>query len=339
MEYKATFIMRWLFMIIVTDTYEQVNGVSTTYKNLERVAFKRNIQLKILHPGLFNWVPMPLYPEIQLSIQPIKLWQSLNKLNPDKVHIATEGSMGMVARMWCRWHKKLFTTSYHTKFPEYLKTMFGVPLRLSYWYMHRFHRGAKATFITTKSVRNELRKKGFKNLVTWTRGVADDLIHPPTVMQNTDKLRVLNVGRVSLEKNLDALCVLENDFNITIVGDGPYLEILKAKYKKVHFAGYQFGKSLAEIYAVHDVFAFPSHTDTFGIVMIEAMCNGLPVAAYNVAGPKDVIKQGVTGAMHANLHSAILECKTLDRQTIQQTSRSKWSWDHCFDIFVKHLNH
>lgn len=326
-------------MIIVTDTYEQVNGVSTTYKNLEKIAHKRQVSLNILHPGLFKWVPMPFYPEIQLAIQPIKLWQRLSQLDPDRVHIATEGAMGLVARTWCRWYKKRFTTSYHTKFPEYLKTMFGVPLRFTYWYMLRFHRGAKATFITTDSVKKELKAKGFDNLVTWTRGVSEELIQTPTRHPNTNQLRVLNVGRVSREKNLDALCQLQDHFAISIVGDGPYLQELKAKYPKVKFLGYQFGQALANLYANHDVFAFPSRTDTFGIVMIEAMCNGLPVAGYNVTGPKDVIEHNITGILHADLGEAILACQHLDRALIQQRSRARWSWDRCFDIFSQYLNH
>jgi glycosyltransferase involved in cell wall biosynthesis len=330
-------------MIIVTDTYQQTNGVSTTYKNLEKVASKRGRALQILHPGLYNWVPMPGYPEIQLAIQPIKFWQTLNKINPEKIHIATEGSMGLVARTWCRWHKKTFTTSYHTKFPEYLKVMFGVPLRFTYWYMRKFHSKAKATFITTPSVKNELTNQGFKNLVIWTRGVADDLVHNNLLHEeiqpvNSEKLRVLYVGRVSREKNIAALCQYENDFEITVVGNGPHFEELNATYKTVKFIGYKFGEELAKIYAQHDVFAFPSHTDTFGIVMIEAMCNGLPVAGYNVAGPKDVVQQGVTGVVGDNLYDAIIACKSLDRAKIKRDSLAKWSWDSCFDIFTTHLD-
>jgi glycosyltransferase involved in cell wall biosynthesis len=324
-------------MVIVTDTYEQVNGVSTTYKNLEKVAAKRNLDLRIVHPGLFKWIPMPFYPEIQLSVQPIRLWMTLNKLKPTRVHIATEGAMGYVARTWCKWHKKTFTSSYHTKFPEYLKVIFGVPEKYTYWYMRKFHSAAKATFVTTQSVYDELSARGFKNLVVWTRGVADNLISANVPTLATDKLRVLNVGRVSKEKNLDVLCAYENDFDITIVGDGPYLETLKAKYKKVNFLGYKFGEELADVYAAHDIFAFPSYTDTFGIVMIEAMCNGLPVAGYNVAGPKDVIEHGITGMISDNLYDSIIACKKLNRDNIKQKSKKKWSWDRCFDIFIKHL--
>jgi glycosyltransferase involved in cell wall biosynthesis len=206
--------------LIVTDTYEQVNGVSTTYKNLELIAKKRGLRLQILHPGIFKWVPMPFYPEIQLAIQPIKLWQTLNKIKPDFMHIATEGAMGFVARKWCQRHNKTFTSAYHTKFPEYLKVILGVPEKYTYAYLRRFHTAAKATFITTHSMHNELTAHGFTHLVIWTRGVADNLIsqHAPPV--NTQKLRVLSVGRVSKEKNLDALCAYQHDFDINIVGDG-----------------------------------------------------------------------------------------------------------------------
>jgi len=329
-------------MLIVTDTFQQVNGVSTTYKNLKKVAKARNIKLNILHPSLFRWIPMPFYPEIQLSIQPVRLWRMLNRLNPKHVHIATEGMMGVVSRTWCKWHKKPFTTSYHTRYPEYLQMMFRIPLKATYWYMRRFHAPAKATFVTTQSVKSELKAYGFEqDLVVWTRGVSKQLISAQqNVPQSTynPKLRVLNVGRVSLEKNLEKPCQYENSFDITIVGDGPHLEALKSKYKHVNFVGYQFGQALADIYAQNDVFAFPSLTDTFGIVMIEAMCNGLPVAGHPVAGPKDVIEHGLTGIISDDFFHAIQSCKMLDRETIKQRSREKWSWNRCFDIFSKHVS-
>jgi glycosyltransferase involved in cell wall biosynthesis len=324
-------------LIIVTDTYQQVNGVSTTYKNLEKIASKRKVDLKIIHPGWFRWVPMPFYPEIQLSIQPIRLWQTLNKLNPHRIHIATEGAMGIVARTWCRWHKRTFTSSYHTKFPEYLKVMLGVPERLTYWYMRRFHAAAKATFVTTNTLREELSGRGFKKLVVWTRGVSQELISEQAQAKPSKRLRVLYVGRISKEKNLDALCVYQDKFDITLVGNGPHLADLKTRYPQVNFPGYKFGEELAQIYAEHDVFAFPSRTDTFGIVMIEAMCNGLPVAGYPVAGPKDVVVPGVTGMLNDDLYQAIIDCKPLSRAQIKHDSLSKWSWDNCFDIFTKHL--
>lgn len=325
-------------MIIVTDTFHQTNGVSTTYKNIKSIARSRKLNFKVIHPGLFNWVAMPGYPEIQLCIQPIQLWRTLNRINPPQIHIATEGMMGAVARLWCQSKKRPFTTAYHTKFPEYLKVMLHIPLRWSYSYLRRFHAPAKTTFVTTTSMQKDLSARGFKHLTVWTRGVSDELVSDMSNQTTGKKLRVLNVGRISVEKNLDALCTFENAFDISIVGDGPYLKALKEKYKKVKFLGYKFGSELADIYAQHDVFAFPSRTDTFGIVMIEAMFNGLPVAGYDVAGPRDVIEIGVTGYTNSDLQNAIIDCQQLNRQHIKQNARKKWSWANCFDIFSNHFH-
>jgi glycosyltransferase involved in cell wall biosynthesis len=325
-------------MIIVTDTFEQTNGVSTTYKNIKRVARSRGLSFKVIHPSLFKWMPMPFYPEIQLATQPCRLWRLLNRINPPQLHIATEGIMGVVARAWCKHNKKPFTSSYHTQFPEYLNVYLRIPLSWTYAYLRRFHAPAKTTFVTTETMCNKLAARGFKHLTVWTRGVSDQLKSEKIHQQSNGKLRVLNVGRVSKEKNLDVLCAYENEFEISIVGDGPYLEELKKKYKKVNYLGYKFGKELADIYTAHDIFAFPSRTDTFGIVMIEAMCNGLPVAGYNVAGPVDVIEHGVTGYINDDLYHAIIDCKQLNHQNIKQTARKKWSWANCFDIFTMHFH-
>lgn len=325
-------------MIIVTDTFRQTNGVSTTYKNLKKIAKSRNLSFKVIHPSLFNWIPMPLYPEIQLSIQPFRLWRTLNRMNPPQIHIATEGIMGLVARTWCKVHQKPYTTSYHTRFPEYLKVMLGIPLSWTYAYLRRFHAPAKTTFVTTESVYQELTNRGFKHLTVWTRGVSEQLMSEYPQAPSGEKLRVLNVGRVSREKNLDALCAYQDQFDISIVGDGPYLNELKEKYKKVTFLGYKFGKELADIYAQHDIFAFPSRTDTFGIVMIEAMCNGLPVAGFDVPGPRDVIEHGVTGFFSHDLYLSIVHCQQLNRTKIKQNARKKWSWSRCFDIFSNHFH-
>ncbi len=325
-------------MIIVTDTFEQTNGVSTTYKNIKRVARSRGLAFKVIHPSLFKWMPMPFYPEIQLATEPCRLWRLLNRINPPQLHIATEGILGIVARTWCRVKKKPFTTSYHTQFPEYLNVYCKIPLSWTYSYLRRFHAPAKTTFVTTETMRKQLAERGFKHLTVWTRGVSEQLKSDKPFPKPQIKPKVLNVGRVSKEKNLDALCKHEDDYDISIVGDGPYMETLKNKYKKVTFLGYKFGKELADIYTEYDVFAFPSRTDTFGIVMIEAMCNGLPVAGYQVPGPIDVIEPGVTGHMSDELQSAINLCKDLDRHTIKEKARRQWSWANCFDIFFKHFH-
>lgn len=327
-------------MLIVTDTFQQTNGVSTTYKNLRRVAKSRNLRFRVLHPSLYRWIPLPFYPEIQLNIQPFRLWRTLNRIQPKQLHIATEGLMGLVARHWCKSRGIAFTTSYHTRFPEYLELMWRIPARWTYAYLRWFHQGAHATFVTTESMRQTLQTHGFKHLVIWSRGVSEQLLsvaQPPVAGQ---KLRVLNVGRVSREKNLDALCEHQDTFDITIAGDGPYLSQLKQKYPRVNFVGYQYGKALAALYAQHDVFAFPSRTDTFGIVMIEAMCNGLPVAAFDVTGPRDVIKHGFSGMLAEDftqdLAQAIVQCSLLDKAEIREQARSQWSWAHCFETFQKH---
>jgi glycosyltransferase involved in cell wall biosynthesis len=323
-------------MLIVTDTFQQTNGVSTTYKNLRRIARSRNIRFRVLHPSLYRWMPLPFYPEIQLNLQPFRLWRTLNRMQPEKLHIATEGLMGLVARYWCRLHYKPYTTSYHTRFPEYLELMWHIPARWTYAYLRWFHRGALTTFITTEGMRQTLRNEGFGNLVIWSRGVSEQLMSPVLETQPASKLRVLNAGRVSKEKNLDALCIHQDEFDITIAGNGPYLNELKQKYTRVNFVGYQYGQALAELYAQNDVFAFPSRTDTFGIVMIEAMCNGLPVAAFDVTGPKDVVEPGFSGILHQDIKQAILDCRSLDKQAIRQKARSLWSWSHCFDTFHQH---
>lgn len=323
-------------MLIVTDTFQQTNGVSTTYKNLRREARSRNIRFRVLHPSLYRWMPLPFYPEIQLSLQPFRLWRTLNRMQPPQLHIATEGLMGLVARSWCKLHRKPYTTSYHTRFPEYLELMWRIPARWTYGYLRWFHRGALTTFVTTEGMRQTLLNQGFYNLVIWSRGVSEQLMSPPVAMPATGKLRVLNVGRVSREKNLDALCVYQDEFDITIAGNGPYLSELRQKYPRVKFVGYQYGRTLAELYAQHDVFAFPSRTDTFGIVMIEAMCNGLPVAAFDVTGPRDVVEQGFSGVLHHDLKQAILRCQRLNKPAIRLKARSQWSWSHCFDTFHHH---
>lgn len=323
-------------MLIVTDTFQQTNGVSTTYKNLRRVARSRNLRFRVLHPSLFRWMPLPFYPEIQLNLQPLRLWRTLNRMQATQLHIATEGLMGLVARCWCKLHHKPYTTSYHTRFPEYLHLMWHIPAGWTYGYLRWFHNGALTTFVTTESMRQTLLQQGFKNLVIWSRGVSEQLMSAPQDISPGSRLRVLNVGRISKEKNLDALCVYQDEFEITIAGDGPYLNELKQKYPRINFVGYRYGQALAELYAKNDVFAFPSRTDTFGIVMIEAMCNGLPVAGFNVTGPRDVVEQGFSGVLDHDLKQAILRCQPLDKQAIRLKARSLWSWSHCFDTFHHH---
>jgi glycosyltransferase involved in cell wall biosynthesis len=325
-------------ILIVTDNLrDQVNGVVTTYKNIENYAISAGHSIVYLDPGQFHHIDCPLYPEVKLSI-PTFFIRKIEKMGADHIHIATEGPLGLWAKFYCDANKKRYTTAYHTKFPEFLKKLAWVPTSLTYRYLNWFHRHSKAVLVPSQSLKKELQERNFKNLVVWTRGVSQELIKPRISNARDYTLKVLYVGRVSQEKNLEVLCKLQDMYQITIVGDGPMLQQLKRKYPKVSYVGYKHGEELAQIYSENDVFAFPSLTDTFGIVVIEAMCNGLPVAAYRVTGPQDIIEYGVTGYMVQlgnNLSKAIDMCRSLDNKKVQALSVNRWTWQKCFDIFLE----
>ena len=322
--------------LIVTDTYEQVNGVSTTYKNLERL----DSQILILHPGQYRNCPTPKYPEVQLCLEPWKVYQDIKKVKPPRIHIATEGIMGLVAKKYCDRYNIPHTTSYHTKFPEFLKHIYCVPTGWTYKYLKRFHRTSEAIFVPTEGLKQDLIDNGFtNNMIVWTRGIQPDVITDSVKPVQENLPRVLYAGRVSREKNLDELCQLEHEYNIRIVGDGPYLDTLKKKYPRVTFTGYKFGKELAQEYAQANVFAFPSLTDTFGIVIIEAMANGTPVAAHDVTGPRDIVMHGLNGALTMFDHTfkqAIDMALTRDREWTRNHARSTYTWENVLKIFNEH---
>jgi glycosyltransferase involved in cell wall biosynthesis len=320
--------------LIVTDTYEQVNGVSTTYKNM---VIQSDYTIAVLHPGMFKYTSARLYPEVQICTQPLEVWKTLKKLQPPSMHIATEGVLGIVARHYCRHYKIPYTTAYHTKFPEFLKEIAHVPEFITYAFLRWFHKGSKAILTTTKTMCQELTEHGFKNAVSWTRGVNLEELGEGRVTSNLShatKPLLLSVGRVSKEKNLDVFCQLnKNKYRLRMVGDGPYLEELKAKYPWVEFAGYKHGKELGQEYADADCMVFTSHTDTFGLVMIESMCMGTPVAAFKVTGPTDAIHLGQTGYYNKNLNRAITDALDLDRELVMHHARQEWSWANAYKIF------
>jgi glycosyltransferase involved in cell wall biosynthesis len=324
-------------ILIITDNLrDQVNGVVTTYKNMEDHAIRDGHSIVYLDPRQFRHISCPLYPEVKLSF-PSYFIKKIKKMGADRIHIATEGPLGLLAKFYCDANKIPYTTAYHTKFPEFLKKLIWIPTTITYRYLRWFHRHSKAVLVPTQSMKDELVAKRFINLVVWTRGVSQELITKRKTSNKSQPLKVLYVGRVSKEKNLDDLCKLQNMYDITVVGDGPILKDLIRKYRKVYFTGYKFGEDLSKIYSENDVFAFPSLTDTFGIVIIEAMCNGLPVAAYRVTGPQDIVDYGVTGylSMYGNgLESAIEKCKSLDNIKVQDMSVKKWTWKNCYDIFI-----
>ena len=320
-------------ILIATDSFDQVNGVSTTYRNILKHSRKKTF---VVHPGLFKRTHFSVYPEVQFCIEPLEAYKRIKEIAPTHIHIGTEGPIGLTARIYCKLNKIPYTTGYHTKFPEYLWKLARIPQFLTYAYLKVFHNDSKAILVPSRSCQEELVKKGFNKVVVWTRGVAKNLIsHKPYIKSNSPK--IIYVGRVSKEKNLEPLCKLENKFDITIVGEGPILNKLKAKYPRINFTGYRFGRELADTLKEHHVFCFPSKTDTFGIVMIEALANGLPIAAYKVTGPVDIVEEGKTGYLGDNLEDSIRRCLKLNRKSIASNINQQWTWNRCIAILHDHL--
>lgn len=326
-------------ILIVTDNLrDQVNGVQTTFKNIEAHASSDGYNVVYIDPRQFPHINCPGYPEVKLSY-PQQMGKKIEEINPTYIHIATEGPVGLAARLYCDSKGYTYNTSYHTKFPEFLKKIYGIPKVLTYWYVRWFHKHSGRVLTTTDTMRQELIAHGFKNnIVSWTRGV-DRAIFKSSLRGNTVAGRpiLLYVGRVSKEKNIDAFCKLDYPgATKLIVGDGPYRKELEAKYLDVIFAGTKTGASLAEYYANADVFVFPSCSDTFGIVIIEALAVGTPVAAYPVPGPIDILENGVTGYMGDDLKTCVEQCLTLYRNNVEANSQ-QWTWEHCWDIFKNNL--
>ena len=320
-------------ILIATDSFDQVNGVSTTYRNILKYSRKKTY---IVHPGLFKWTNFSVYPEVQFCTEPLKAYKKIKDIAQTHIHIGTEGPIGLAARIYCKLNKIPYTTGYHTKFPEYLWKLLRIPQFLTYAYLKVFHNDSKAILVPSKSCQEELRKKGFNHVAVWTRGVAKNLIScKPFKKSKTPK--IIYVGRVSKEKNLKSLCELQDKFEITIVGEGPILNQLKEKYLKINFTGYRFGRELADTLKEHDVFCFPSKTDTFGIVMIEALANALPIAAYKVTGPVDIVEEGKTGYLGDNLEDNIRKCLKLNRKSIASNINQQWTWARCIQILHSHL--
>lgn len=325
-------------ILIVTDNLlNQVNGVVTTFTNVERQALKNNYKVSYIDPSLFFYFSALGYPEVKISI-PFNIGKIVEQINPDYIHIATEGPVGWAVRRYCNKKGYNYNTSYHTKFPEFLKEIYGIPESLIYSYVRWFHQDSKKVLTTTQTMVNELKSNGFtSDVIPWTRGV-DKEIFSHIKREETNYYTILYVGRVSKEKGLDDLCKINyvEDCKIQIIGDGPYRKELETKYPHVEFVGYKKGKELAQYYRNADVLCFPSRTDTFGIVMIESMSMGTPVAAYPVAGPIDVIEQGVTGFMNEDLELAIWDCLYLERDDVEKHSK-KWTWENCWKIFKDNL--
>lgn len=326
-------------ILIVTDNLpEQINGVVTTYKNLEAQATADGYNIVYLDPSRFPHINAPVYPEVKLSWVR-KIGKKIKEIQPDHIHIATEGPVGLACRVWCDRKGFTYNTAYHTKFPEGIKKLLGVPEFITWAYVRWFHKHSGKVLTTTETMVNDLVDHGFDgNVIPWTRGVDRDIFNPSYRTETVVNHPILVcVSRVSKEKNLDAFCELDYPNAVKImVGDGPYRKELEKKYPDVYFVGFKTGKDLAMYYAMADVFVFPSRWETFGIVMIEAMACGTPVAAYPAPGPMDVIQEGRTGFMEKDLSTAVYRCLGLDRDKVLEYSM-EWSWEHCWKIFKDNL--
>ncbi len=329
-------------LALVTDAWApQVNGVVNTFNNVIAQLEARDIDVTVVEPSLFRTVRLPRYSEVRLAVAPLQVYRTLGSVDPHFVHIATEGPLGTVARFWCRRQAVRFTSSYHTRFPEYVKEMYGFPSEPVTRYMRWFHGGAERTLVPTPSVRDDLEGSGFKNLVVWPRGVDPELFHPSTrtegwyPRETPQETALVYVGRVSKEKSVDEFCDLASipGYRCWVVGDGPYREELEQRYGDcVTFVGFKRGRELAQFYASADVMVFPSRTDTFGNVITESMACGTPVAAYPVTGPKDVIADGVSGALNDDLATAVERALACDRKQVREYAL-KFSWEACARIF------
>ena len=304
---------------IVTDAWRpQTNGVVQTLSTTAQTVRAAGHEVLVIEPGQFRTFPCPTYPEIRLAWFPYgRLSQLLREFAPDCIHIATEGTLGMAARKWCLRNRFAFTTSYHTQFPEYVRARAPIPLALSYAHLRRFHAAAARTMVATPSLQKQLENRGFRNIVRWTRGVDVELFKPGEPPANKQFLALprpifVYMGRVAVEKNIEAFLDLDLPGTKLIIGDGPARRTLQAEFPTAQFVGYKFGAELAAHLAAADVFVFPSRTDTFGLVLLEALACGVPVAAYPVTGPIDVIRNGVTGVLDEDLRAAALAALELD---------------------------
>ena len=327
--------MRTTILIITDNLPEQINGVVTTYKNIEACALRDGYRVVYLDPGRFRHVDCPGYHEVKIAF-PWKIGQAIEEIAPDHIHIATEGPMGLCARQYLDKRGYRYNTAYHTRFPEGLRKLFGIPENLTWPLIRWFHKHSGRVLTTTDSMVQELRARGFDgDLVSWTRGVDRSVFQPRLGRSGTGCL--VCVSRISEEKNLvDYLSMPTPGFRKIMVGDGPMRADYERRYPDVEFVGYQTGSALAEHYQQADVFVFPSRWETFGIVMIEAMACGTPVAAYPAPGPQDVIEPGVTGIMHPDLWQATQQALALDRRAVWQGSQ-RWSWQRAWDIFRDNL--
>lgn len=327
-----------LHVAVVSDAwYPQVNGVVRTLEATAEELRDMGHRITFVTPDKFRTVPCPTYPEIRLALFPDRrIAELLDAALPCAIHIATEGTLGFAARRYCLKRGLPFTTAYHTKFPEYIHARTRIPVSWTYRIMRRFHGPSSGVMVATPSLRRELEANGFTNIRDWTRGVDISLFHPRPSILDLPRPILMYVGRVAVEKNIAAFLSLDRPGTKVVVGDGPQRAELERRFPDVVFIGTREGEELAAHYASADVFVFPSRTDTFGLVLVEALASGVPVAAYPVAGPRDVIADSGAGVLDEDLGRAIDGALRVDRETARWRGL-EFTWRRCAEMFVENL--
>ena len=323
-------------ILIVTDAWlPQINGVVTTMTKVVEHLEAKKFQVEVLHPGHFHTFPLPNYPEISVAWNFWDLKNKIKKIDPDYIHISVEGPLGITARHFCLEHKLPYTSAIHTKFPEYVYERFGIGLDVTNGLLKWFHNSAVKTLVNTQSHMDELTENGFTDLVLWSRGFDSEIFYPEGFVAEDGYL--LYVGRVAIEKNIEEFLKMKSTLKKVVVGGGPMLKKFKKRYPDVSFMGYKSGKDLADLYRKASCFVFPSKTDTFGIVLIEALACGTPIAGFNVTGPKDIVIEGVNGALaDEDLSDAVDRALKVNRETVYESSK-KYTWDQVAEQFISSL--
>jgi glycosyltransferase involved in cell wall biosynthesis len=334
-----------LRILIVTDAWRpQVNGVVRTLESLGRELSALGHEVRFATPEGLLTVPLPTYPEIRLALFPRKaILRAFKEFEPDAIHIATEGPLGFSARSVCIARGLSFTTSFHTRFPEYVRARCPfIPEAAIYTALRSFHAPVKAVMAATQSLKRELETRGFRNVRLWSRGVDTTLFKPASSDAFTDlglslpRPVFLYVGRVAVEKNVDAFLQLDLPGTKVVVGDGPQRTSLQARYPQARFLGNRRGDELSRLYASSDVFVFPSRTDTYGLVILEALACGTPVAAYPVSGPLDVVGNAIVAALNKDLRTACLSALEIRSEACRNFALTR-TWRTCAKQFVENL--
>jgi glycosyltransferase involved in cell wall biosynthesis len=326
-------------VLIATDAWHpQINGVVRTLSSLARCVRRLGVEVEFLTPDGFPSLPLPTYPGLRLSLPtPREIARRVERAEADAIHIATEGSIGHMVRSYCCRHGRPFTTSYTTRFPEYIAARVPMPESWVYAALRRFHAAAAVTMVATPSLMAELGQRGFSNLGMWTRGVDTDLFRPDRAIRVDFPPPIfVNVGRVAIEKNLEAFLSLDLPGTKVVIGSGPQQAELERRFPDTKFLGAMEYETLAAHLAAADVFVFPSRTDTFGVVQLEALACGVPIAAFPVTGPKDVVGGHPVGVLNENLRTACLAALSLSRQACRAFALNR-SWEVSARQFITHV--